>query len=212
MQRVFIFVMLLAGPMMADDIRQIDGTTYHRARVTQVDPDGIVILHEKGTVKIEFAKLPPEMRERYGYDERKAGIFRRQQASRATDLAEEDQRVLKAHEERELARIQKQMENGASGDELIYGSKGGAGGAAAAFRKSMEAHEEARIAKEREPVTFWNSPQPVARVLRTVLKGFCGGGGDGGDTRNGGRGADGGYFPGISHLERPDVPVTKTAP
>jgi len=133
---------------------------------------------------------------------------------RAADLAEEDQRVLKAHEERELARIQKQMESGASGDELIFGSKSGAAGAEAALRKSMEAREEARIAKEREQVTFWNSPQPVARVLRTVLKGICGGcgSGDPGDTRNAGRGAEGGYFPGISHLERPDVPDKKIGP
>src|ERR1700709_61992 len=101
MRRLFIFVLLLAVPAVAEDIRQIDGTTYHKVRVTQVEPDGIVILHEKGTVKIEFAKLPPEVRQQYGYDERKAGIFRRQQVSRATYVSKEDQRVLKAHEERE---------------------------------------------------------------------------------------------------------------
>jgi len=169
---------------MAEDIRQIDGTTYHKARVTQVDPDGLVIVHEKGAVKVDFTKLSPEMRQRYGFDMRKAGIFLRQQASRATELAEEDLRVLKAREERELARIQKQMENGASGDELIYGSKGAT---ATAIRKSMDEQEEARLAREREPVTFWNSPQPVAKVLRTVLKGLCGGfGGDGaGESKHG---------------------------
>jgi hypothetical protein len=209
MNRLFIFAVLLVMPAMAEEIREVDGTTYRKARVTQVDPDGVVISHEKGVAKVDFVKLPPEMRQRFGYDERKAGIFRRQQTAREDDK----RRLLKEYEEREISRIQKQMESGASGDELVYGSKGAhtnAARALAELSKQMEAAEAARIAKEREPVTFWNTPQPVVRVVRTLLKVFASGAGGGGPIN--GHGCDGGYFPAISHLERSDEPSGKKSP
>lgn len=196
---------LAVAPDMAGEMRDLDGRVYLKARVTQVDPDGVVISYDKGVAKIDFTRLPPEIRQRLGYDEHKAVIYRRQLTSRADDK----QRVLKEYEEREIARIQKQLENGASGDELIYGSRGANSNAAraqAAMAKQMEATEAARVAREREPETFWNTELPVATALRTVLMLLKSGSGTGpeGGTGKYGHGCDGGYFHAISHLERPD--------
>lgn len=205
MLRFLCLAVLFPVAMLAADLQQVDGTVYRKVRVMQVDPDGLVISHEKGVAKVDFTKLPPDLQQRYGYSEKKAAIYREQETQREVRTAEEKQRLLKEYEERELARIQKQMAAGATGDELIYGSKGTGANSERGVRqarKEMEAREEAREAKEREPRTFWNAKfweSPVVQVIGALLRGN----GSGSSHSSSGildRG-DGADFSKVSHLK-----------
>ncbi len=195
----FILLFLASAvALAAEEIREIDGTTiYRKARVVEVAPDGIVVAHARGVTKVEFTRLSPEMQKRYGYDERRAKIFREQQTSRAAASEAERQRLLKEYEQRELARIQRQMESGASGEELVYGSQGAMQGAARGPReiaRQMEQREDRERAQLLEPRTFWNSKfwdSPVVRVIGGIFgAGKVSGSSFGGSSSGlGGRGA-----------------------
>ena len=210
MLRFFCLAVLFPVAALAADLQQVDGTVYRKVRVMQVDPDGLVISHEKGVAKVDFTKLPPDLQQRYSYSEKKAAIYREQETRREARTAEEKQRLLKEYEERELARIQKLMEAGATGDELTYGNKGTGSNSARGVRqarKEMEAKEEAREAKERkerEPRTFWTAKfweSPVVQGIGALFGGKMSGGGFGHSSsaiRDHGDGAD---FSGVSHLK-----------
>jgi len=77
---------------VADDFKTSTGQEYKNARVSRVEPDGIVIIFSGGIVKIPFTELPPEAQKKYGYDPQAAAVFQQQtyQADvlRARQLAE----------------------------------------------------------------------------------------------------------------------------
>src|SRR5258707_1069344 len=52
---------------LADDIKTIYGKEYKNATVSRVEPDGIVIRFSGGIVKLPFADLPEETRNKYHY-------------------------------------------------------------------------------------------------------------------------------------------------
>ena len=72
-------------------ITTTDGKIYTGVTITKADPDGIRIMHEAGSAKIPFEKLPEALRAKYGYDVAKATEFRRNQAAKdeATEKAME---------------------------------------------------------------------------------------------------------------------------
>lgn len=211
MSRTFWLMVLFPAAVLAEDLQQIDGTVYRKVRVTLVEPDGLTVSHEKGVAKVDFSKLSPEVRERYGYNEKKAAAYREQETQRAARTAEEKQRLLKEYEERELARIQKQMEAGASGGELTYGNKGAnSARGVRQLQKEMEA-KEAREAREREPKTFWTAKfwdSPVVRGIGALL---MGGGRKPDDHSSSGilDHGDGADFSGVSHLKDDPRPPTE---
>lgn len=220
MLRFLCLAFFLPVAVRATDLQQVDGTVYRKVRVMQVDPDGLVISHEKGVAKVDFAKLSPDLRQRYSYSEKKAAIYREQETQRAVRTAEEKQRLLKEYEERELARIQKLMEAGATGDELIYGNKGTGANfqrGVRQARKEMELREEAREAKERkerEPRTFWTAKfweSPVVQAIGMLFGGKASGSSHSSSgILDRGDGAD---FGGISHLKddpRPPAEARKS--
>jgi hypothetical protein len=173
--RVLLLVVALlpACTALAEDLRARDGTVYHRAKVVQIDPDGLIVEYDKGIAKIDFQKLSPEMQRQFGFDKRKADAYRAQE----TQVVQENQRIVKEHEQHELERIRKMMESGASGDELIYHAGPTQGNSARIVRqieREMTAREEAILAAEREPRTFWNAPfwqSPAVEFLGALLGG-----------------------------------------
>jgi hypothetical protein len=208
MWRLLYLAFLFPVVALATDLQQVDGTVYRKVRVTQVDPDGLVISHEKGVAKVDFAKLSPELQQRYSYSEKKAALYRAQETRREARTAEEKQRLLKEYEERELARIQKLMEAGATGDELIYGNKGtgaNSGRYVRQARKEMELREEAlelKERKEREPRTFWTAKfweSPVVQMIGAIFGGKMNASGHSSSgIRDHGDGAD---FSWVNHLK-----------
>lgn len=55
---------------------------YKNATVSRVEPDGIVVVHGAGIVKVPFAELSEELRKKYGYDAAKAAGYAAEQSAR----------------------------------------------------------------------------------------------------------------------------------
>ena len=78
---------------LADDFKTTDGKEYKNAKVSRVDPDGIVITFSGGTVKIPFTKLSEELQRKYNYNPEAAKSFAGQ-----TEQVERDQNERAAQE------------------------------------------------------------------------------------------------------------------
>lgn len=78
------------------EITTTEGKIYRAAKVTKIDPDGIVIMHASGTAKVAFVKLPEAVRQEFGYDPAKAADYQRQfeagqaRLNAAADAAQQD--------------------------------------------------------------------------------------------------------------------------
>jgi hypothetical protein len=83
---------LSASLALADDLKTSKGQEYKHAKVSRVEPDGVVIKFSGGIVKIPFTDLSPEIQKKYGYDPKAAGDFQQQtyqaDVARARQLAE----------------------------------------------------------------------------------------------------------------------------
>jgi hypothetical protein len=53
---------------VADDFKTIEGKEYKNAKVSRVEPDGIVLITKSGISKVYFVELPKEVQKRFGYD------------------------------------------------------------------------------------------------------------------------------------------------
>jgi hypothetical protein len=87
---------LCASIVLADDFKTIDGKEYKNAKVSRVEPDGIVITFSGGVVKIPFTELSPEIQKKYGYDPAAAADFQKQSyeatLARAREVAEANEK------------------------------------------------------------------------------------------------------------------------
>jgi len=98
---MILAVSLTAIPAVAevqklDEIRTTLGRLYSQCRVTQVHPDGISFIHQKGAAKVLFDELDDSIRQRFGYDAEKA----RQYAAELSERREaERERIAKAKSE-----------------------------------------------------------------------------------------------------------------
>jgi hypothetical protein len=70
-------VSLSASRALCDDFKTVKGKEYRNARVSRVEPDGVVLVCKSGVVKVYFAELPEEIQKRFGYDPAKADIERK---------------------------------------------------------------------------------------------------------------------------------------
>ena len=68
----FILIVCFASVALADDFKTIDGKEYKNAKVSRVEPDGIVLKSKSGISKVYFTELPKEVQERFHYDPGKA--------------------------------------------------------------------------------------------------------------------------------------------
>lgn len=81
-------VLTAAGSRLAiaEDIKTTNGVEYKGVTITRSEPDGIVIAHAAGIVKIPFTELPESVRNNYGYDPTKAAAYSRELAARQSEL------------------------------------------------------------------------------------------------------------------------------
>ena len=94
MKTLVTLLLFFACSCLAGDLTTLDGTTYRNVKVTRVEADGLVITHAEGACKIDFLKLPEEVRKQYGYDPAKAGAARKAAASATGSWQEMDQRMI----------------------------------------------------------------------------------------------------------------------
>ena len=73
--KIFIVVICFASFALADDFKTIDGKEYKDAKVSRVEPDGLVLITKSGISKVYFTELPKDVQERFGYDPQKAASF-----------------------------------------------------------------------------------------------------------------------------------------
>ena len=94
-----------AMPMLviADDIKTLTGTEYKSAKISRVEPDGIVIVHSAGIVKIPFTELSDDLKKKYGYDPEKAKAYAAQVGAQQRALAIQNERYAAQAAERQRA-------------------------------------------------------------------------------------------------------------
>src|SRR5438093_8553455 len=76
-----IVVVCFASIALADDFKTIDGREYKNAKVSRVEPDGIVLVSKSGISKVYFTELPKEVQERFQYDATQAATYSAEQAA-----------------------------------------------------------------------------------------------------------------------------------
>jgi hypothetical protein len=67
-QTFVILIVCFASIALADDFQTINGKEYKNAKVSRVEPDGVVINFHGGIVKLQFTELPADVQKKYGYD------------------------------------------------------------------------------------------------------------------------------------------------
>ncbi len=154
-----IALYLTAAEMVAAvDLTTTEGKIYKGATVTKVEPDGLSISHETGTVKIPFVKLPEEVRREHGYDAAKADAYMQEQKQRWAEL----QAALAAAKEREAAAKQ-----AAIAKEFTVSPKS-AEGISLVARSRAQVHEERA---ERLRVELYSEEEIDRMLKQSPLKG-----------------------------------------
>jgi hypothetical protein len=97
-----ILAALSASIALADDFKTIDGKEYKHAKVSRVEPDGIVLITSSGISKVYFAELPKEVQERFHYDAAKGEAYSAEQTASQETLYKQRQELERQRvEERE---------------------------------------------------------------------------------------------------------------
>lgn len=89
----------LAVSATADTITTARGRVYTGAKIKQVDPDGISFTHSDGAAKILFTDLPASMREKYGYDPKKASAYAKKITEQRKEAAKRREEYLRREAE-----------------------------------------------------------------------------------------------------------------
>ena len=74
---------LITSASLADDLQTLvttNGHRYEKARITEVTPISIKILHSAGVSRVPLTKFPPDVQRRFGYVEAKARAWLAEQA------------------------------------------------------------------------------------------------------------------------------------
>ena len=82
-----ILIVCVASLVLADDYKTLSGKEYKNAKVSRVEPDGVVLIHKFGITKVYFTELSKEDQRLFGYDADKLA------AERAAAKAAEDKRI-----------------------------------------------------------------------------------------------------------------------
>jgi len=109
--RFVIVIVCFASVALADDFKTINGKEYKDAKVTRVEPDGIIVTFRGGMVKIYFVELPKEVQQRFGHDPDKI------EAEKAAARVAEEERIEQGKvAARERADREKERERNAEAD------------------------------------------------------------------------------------------------
>ena len=90
---------------VADDFKTTDGKEYKNAKVSRVEPDGIVITFSGGIVKLPFTELPEDVQKKYGYNSSAAAEYSAEEYEKQKALAQQR----KADEQRRFEERQKYL-------------------------------------------------------------------------------------------------------
>jgi len=60
---------------LADDFKTITGKEYKNAKVSRLEPDGIVLVTKSGISKVYFTELPKDIQERFHCNAQQAAQF-----------------------------------------------------------------------------------------------------------------------------------------
>jgi len=170
-----LFLLLAGSVALGEDFKLSDGTTLRGVRVLEVRPDALVVAHDKGVAMADLEKLPKTVRTRYGYDPRKAASFRERDLTARRTVAEENSRLIAAHDERKRAVARAEWEAStaegapaANGGEIRFTPRESTSDRAyvAEVGRQVDQAQEARRAAN-APVTFWTAP--FWNVLKAVL-------------------------------------------
>src|SRR6266496_1443181 len=112
---VLISVFLLPAIVFADDFKTVNGKEYKNAKVSRVEPDGIVLITKSGISKVYFTELPKEVQERFHYDPAQAAQFNAAQQetftqqNAATAQQQQQQEQQQQEQQRRAEEIKKNM-------------------------------------------------------------------------------------------------------
>ena len=79
--KTLVPLICFASIAFSDDFKTVTGKEYKNARVSRVEPDGIVLTNNAGTSKVYFTELPKDVQERFGYDPQRAIAYSAQQGA-----------------------------------------------------------------------------------------------------------------------------------
>jgi len=197
---VFSLLLLLPGFGAAEDFKLSDGTVFRGARVLEVRPDALVLLHERGIAMADLAKLPRAVRVRFRYDPHKAAAYRIRETEKRQAQAEEKRLLITAREKQEEARARTQLDaaevtpEGSTGPDetqLSFRMNDVDRNFAAAvsyMATEIAQKEEARISEARTSQTFWGAPfwrHPLVAMLCGLFSGGAGSNGSSSASRDG---------------------------
>src|ERR1700745_2248824 len=74
---------------VADDFKTNNGREYKNAKVSRVEPDGIVVTFSGGIVKLPFIELPPDVQKKYGYNSHAAATYAEEENQKQAALAQQ---------------------------------------------------------------------------------------------------------------------------
>src|SRR5206468_904872 len=127
---------------------------YKSAKVSRVEPDGIVLITKSGISKVYFTELPKEVQERFHYDAAKAAAYADEKAAPFLKQQQESRQKLAE---------QKALEN-----KVIEEQK-----AAERERAEKEKNAEADLKKSMEQ--FQAAEQHAAQIYQNAAKGTLSG-------------------------------------
>jgi len=107
-----ILIVCFASLALGDDFKTIEGKEYKNAKVSRVEPDGIVLMTKSGISKVYFTELPKEVQERFHYDPDKAAAYSAEQNAALEQLRKQQE------EGQVRAKFATERKNNAAGDEL----------------------------------------------------------------------------------------------
>jgi DNA repair exonuclease SbcCD ATPase subunit len=96
-KRIFTFLIVpcLASLALADDFKTIEGKEYKNAKVSRVEPDGIVLITSSGISKVYFTELPKEVQETFHYDAEQAAAYSAQQNEAGEQYRKQQEEALR---------------------------------------------------------------------------------------------------------------------
>ena len=101
-KRLLVAAVGLVGTnAFGDDIVTLKGTKYQNASVTRVEPDGLMVMHATGIVKVPFTELSEDLRQKYSYNPERAVEHARESAAKQQAFEENLSRAKKVKADRD---------------------------------------------------------------------------------------------------------------
>ena len=94
-----VLTLCFAWVALADEFKTVDGKEYKDAKVTRVEPDGIVVKTKSGISKVYFVELPQDVQRRFNYDPQQARAYSTEQAANYAAIQKQEEEAQHQREE-----------------------------------------------------------------------------------------------------------------